>query len=62
MVGHAIDAKCDSSEFAHDASGIGVKISLDLLRNEERAIRRTEDEMDQDVGRGVAHVLTPLRG
>jgi hypothetical protein len=25
-------------------------------------MRRTEDEMDQDVGRGVAHVLTPLRG
>lgn len=46
MIGHAIDAECDSAEFADDSTEVSVKVALDLYSNQRRPMTGAEDDMN----------------
>jgi hypothetical protein len=62
VIRHAIDAECNSAEFADNAAKVRVKVSLDLRGNLGRSVTGAKDEMDEYVRSRMAHALTPLRG
>jgi hypothetical protein len=62
VIGHAINAECDSTEFTNNAAKISVEIRLDLRCDLWRPETRAEDEMDEYVRGRMPHVLTPLGG
>ena len=62
MIVHAIDAECNSAEFADNAAKVRVKVALDLGGNLGRSVTGAKDEMDEYVRSSMAHALAPLRG
>ena len=62
MIVHAIDAECNSAEFANNAAKVSVKVALDLRANLSSSVTNAKDEMDEYVRSRMPHALTPLRG
>src|SRR5271165_3159576 len=46
VIGHSVDAECDSADFADDASDVGVEILVHFLMDQRISVTSAEDEMD----------------
>ncbi len=62
MIGRAVDPEGDPVYLSNDSAHIGVKARLKAWWNQWTAVFRAENEMNDQVCRGVTQALSPLTG